>query len=196
MDVSPYVDAIYSPTTAMRLETNPVMYLTVSGFIDKILIILLLLFVQMIASGALALIRKKRHKKRSRVIALIWHGTVAAAFALTEMAMWYFVPARPQAKQIPGILVMLVIAVYALKGYLEYRQNRKALFLLTGALAVFGIAENLLIGDFAAWKTILMQIAYAGFTITAFILLWRARGPKDPAAPTDSVQDCAAAAAV
>lgn len=48
--MSEYVGAIYSQTTAMRLENNEVVHLTISGLVNKILFILVLLIVQMIAA--------------------------------------------------------------------------------------------------------------------------------------------------
>lgn len=119
-------------------------------------------------------------RKRNALVALLWHLTIAAAFALVEAAMWYFVPIKPLAKVIPSILVAAVIAIYALKGYMERRQRLGAFFILTGLLAAFVALQSLTLGDFAPWKALAIQIVYAGFMLAAYFLMWRARDRRKP----------------
>ncbi len=171
-DVSEYVGAIYSPTTAMRLENNEVVHLTISGLVNKILFILVLLVVQMIVSIVLTIIRKKKQRKRNAVVALVWHGVIAAVFAILELAMWYFVPVLTIAKFIPAALVYIVFVVYALKGYLAEKKSLKAFFILLGVMTAYLILESLIIGDYALWKAIIKLIIYATFMIAAYQYLW------------------------
>lgn len=171
-DVSEYIGTIYSPTTAMRLENNSIMHLTISGLVNKILLILVFLLVQLIVYIILEIIRKKKNKKRNAIVAFIWHAVNAAVFAILELAMWYFVPILTIAKFIPGFLVFIVIAVYGLKGYLETKKNLKALLIFMAALAVYEILDSMLIGDFATWKALMMLVIYALFMINAYIFLW------------------------
>ena len=174
-DVSAYVETIYSPTTAMRLENNSVMHLTISGLVNKILLILVFLIVQGIVSLILTVIRKKKNRKRNVLVALIWHGVIAVVFAILEVAMWYFVPILTLAKFIPGALVFIVISVYAVKGYLEYRRNLKACIILIAALAAYVILESLLIGEFALWKGILLIAVYIVFMLACYQFLWNTK---------------------
>ena len=174
-DVSLYINTIYSPTTAMRLENNSVLHLTISGLVNKILFIAVLLLAQMILSIVLSVIRRKTHRKKNVVVAFIWHSVIAAVFAILELALWYFIPILPLAKLIPGILVFIVIVVYALKGYRMKRKGLIAFFILAGTLAGYDILESLLIGDFAVWKGAIMLMVYAGFMIAAYYVLWRKR---------------------
>ena len=180
-DVSAYIDTIYSPTTAMRLENNSVMHLTISGLVNKILFILVLLLIGGIVAIVLAVIRKKKHRKRNTLVALIWHCVIAAVFTVFELAMWYFVPILPLAKLIPAILVFLTIIIYAHKGYRVNKKRIKGFLIITGALAVFDIVESLIIGDFAIWKCILMLVVYAGFMLAAYHFLWKGNKEDAPA---------------
>ena len=172
-DVSAYIDTIYSPTTAMRLENNNVIHLTISGFANKILFILVLLLAQMIVSIILAVIRKKKHRKRNALAALIWHSAVAAVFGILEVAMWYFVPVLSIAKFICAILIFIVILVYAWKGHRETGKDLKVVLILIGVLAVFDILESMIAGDFTVWKGIMLLIVYAGFMTASYGFLWK-----------------------
>ena len=171
-DVSEYVEAIYSPTTAMRLENNDVVHMTISGLVNKILLILVLLIVQMIASIVLAIIRKKKQRKRNAVVALIWHWVIMAVFAILELAMWYFVPVLTIAKFIPAALVYIVFVVYACKGYFAEKKSLKIFLILLGVMTAYLILESLLIGDFAIWKAVLKLIIYGAFMVMTYQGLW------------------------
>ena len=172
-DVTAYVGTIYSPTTAMRLENNSIVHLTISGLINKLLFIIALLLVQAIVSIILAVIRKKKHHKRHAIVALIWHSAIALVFAVLELAMWYFVPVLTIAKFIGGFLVYLTFVIYALKGYKTEKKNLKVFFILLGILTAYVILESLLIGTFATWKALVMLIFYVLVMVAAYIFLWR-----------------------
>ena len=180
-EITALIDTIYSPATIMRLENNNVIYLTISGLVNKILFILVLLLVQMIVSIILTIIRIKKHRKRHVRVALIWHCVTAAVFAILEVAMWYFVPILTLAKFIPGLLVFIVITVYIHKGYRLYKKSLKACVILLAALAVYEILESLLIGSFAVWKGILLMLVYAVFMAAAYIFLWKEKKEEVPA---------------
>ena len=171
-DVSEYVEAIYSPTTAMRLENNDVVHLTISGLVNKILFIFVLLIVQGIASLVLTIIRRKKQLKRNAVVALIWHCVIVAVFAILELAMWYFVPVLTIAKFIPAALVYIVFVVYALTGYRSGKKSLKALLILIGTMTVYLILESLLVGDFATWKAVLKLVIYGSFMFFTYRYLW------------------------
>ena len=175
MDVSFFADTIYSPTTAMRLENNSVVHLTISGLVNRLLLLIVILVVQGIVSLILTIIRKVKHKKRNRVVALVWHTVIAALFAILEVAMWYFVPVLPIIKMITGILVFIVIAIYAWKGCHTFSKKWKLFWLLIAALAFYLILESMLIGDFTVVKAILLLVVYAAAIACAFILLWKDR---------------------
>lgn len=173
-DVSNYIGTIYSPTTAMRLENNSVMRLTISGFVNKILLILVVLIVELIVYLILEVIRKKKNRKRNAVAAFIWHLVNVIIFAILELAMWYFIPVLTIAKFIPGFLAFVIIAIYAVKGYRENgRRNLKTLVIYLAALAVYEILDSLFIGDFTTWKALMMLIIYTLFMNAGFIFLWR-----------------------
>ena len=178
-DVSLYVESIYSPTTAMKLEHNNVIHLTISGLVNRILIILAVMILQAVASLVLTIIRIVRHRKRKPVVALIWHCAVASMFIVLELSLWYFVPVLTLAKFIPAILVYLVLVIYAIKGYRTNRRNLKVFFILVGALTAYLILESLLAGDFAIWKAILLTGAYVAFIVLAFKYLWAGASGND-----------------
>lgn len=171
-DVSIFTELIYSPTTAMRLENNSVVHLTISGFVNRLLLIIVVLVLQGIASLILTIIRKKPGRKRNRAVALIWHSVIAALFALLEVSMWYFVPILTIAKMIPGTLVFIVISIYAIKGCRTESRKWKTCWILIAAMAVYVILESLLIGDFTVLKGIVLLAVYAGFMAAAFGCLW------------------------
>lgn len=171
-DVSAFTDLIYSPTTAMRLEHNRVVHLTISGLVNRLLLIIVVLVLQMIASIILMIIRKKKGRKRNKAVALVWHGVIAALFAILEVAMWYFAPVLTIAKMIPGTLVFIVLLVYAVKGCRTESNKWKACWIIIGALAAYMILESLLIGDFTVLKGILLLVVYAGFLAVIYKVLW------------------------
>ena len=184
-DISEYVEAIYSPTTAMRLENNSMVHMTISGLVNRLLLILVILLAELIVSVVLRAVRKKKGRKRNVTAALAVHGLNLALFTVLELAMWYFVPILTIAKFIPGLLAFLVLAVYAVKGYREYSRDLKALLILIGAPAAYLILESLLAGDFAVWKGILLAVVYAGFLLASHHFLWReaqAPAPEPPGA--------------
>ena len=172
-DVTAYVGTLYSPTTAMRLENNSIVHLTISGLVNRILLVLVVLILQMIASIILGIIRKKKNRRRNIVVALVWHGVIAFLFALLEVAMWYFVPVLTIAKFIGGVLVYLVLVIYALKGYLVGKKKLGRFIILIAALTVYVILESLIIGDFAIWKAMMMLAVYAVYMAASFYMLWK-----------------------
>ena len=192
-DVTQVIDMIYSPTTAMRLENNSVVHLTIAGFLNKLLFVLALLLLQGLVSLVLTIIRKKKHRQRNDVVALVWHLVIALVFAILEMAMWYFIPILTIARFICEILVVLVFIAYALKGYKTYRKNLKWFFILTGAFLLYGILASLLFGEFRTIKGLITLIIYIGFFIAAYILLWNKQKDKKPAAPKTAAPAGAAA---
>ena len=173
LDVSEAVEAIYSPTTVMRLENNDVIHLTISGLVNKILFIIVLLIVQMMASIYLAHERKKEGSRRNPLAALIWHGAIALVFAILEFAMWYFVPILTIARFIPGFLTMITIIIYAYKGYSEYSRDLKTFIVFSVILILYKIMDSLFMGEYALWKEILILLIYAGFMFAAYVLLWK-----------------------
>ena len=171
-EISIFTDILYSPTTAMRLENNSVVHLTISGLVNRLLLIIVLLILQMIASIILTIIRIKKHRKRIKIVALVWHAVIALLFMLLEVAMWYFVPILTIAKMIPGALVFIVISVYALKGCRTESRKWKSCWIIIGSLAAYVILESLLIGDFTVFKGILLLVIYGAFFAVSYRLLW------------------------
>ena len=180
IEVSSILEPFYSPTTAMRLENNEVVRMTVSGLVNKLMIIIVFLIVQMIASIILAIIRVKKKRKRNMTVAFIWHFVIAFIFAILEVAMWYFIPHITLARFIPAVVVCIVLIVYALKGYRYHKKGLKTFFILTGALVVYEILTSLLIGDFTFNKGLVELIAYIVFTVLIYLLMWRRKKPKEP----------------
>lgn len=179
-DVSAYISAIYSPTTAMRLENNDVMHLTISGLVNKLLLIIVVLLVSMIASIVLSVIRVKKHRRKNAAVAFVWHAVMVLMFAILELAMWYFIPILTLAKLIPAIVVFLVIAMYAHKGYRRYGMGLVPCLVIVIALAIFQILGSMLLGDFAIWKCVLTLVVYALFMAVSYILLWGDRVADRP----------------
>ena len=182
-DVSEYIGTIYSPTTAMRLENNSVVHLTISGLVNKLLLIIVFLLVQAIVSIICTIVRRKKQRKRNTSVALIWHSVNAAVFAILELAMWYFVPILTVAKFIPAILVFLVIVIYAWKGYRENEKRFRSFLIPTAALAVFDIIESMLIGDFTTLKALIILVVYAGFLCAVHFFLWTGKKHEQPGEP-------------
>ena len=180
IEVSSILEPFYSPTTAMRLENNEVVRMTVSGLVNKLMIIIVFLILQMIASIILAIIRVKKKRKRNMTVAFIWHFVIAFIFAILEVAMWYFIPHITLARFIPAVVVCIVLIVYALKGYRYHKKGLKTFFILTGALVVYEILTSLLIGDFTFNKGLVELIAYIVFTVLIYLLTWRRKKPKEP----------------
>ena len=181
--VSLFAEAIYSPTTAMRLENNSVIHLTISGLVNKLLFILVLLLVSLLVSLVLMVIRRKKHTKRNHTVALVWHSVITAVFAILEVAMWYFVPVLPIAKMIPGLLAFFVIVTYAARGCRTETKRWKNFRLYVVALALHMILESMLIGDFSVAKGILLWAVYALFIAAAYLYFWQGRvkeeGPSE-----------------
>ena len=182
--VSLFAEAIYSPTTAMRLENNSVIHLTISGLVNKLLFILVLLLVSLIVSLVLMVIRRKKHTKRNHLVALVWHSVITAVFAILEVAMWYFVPVLPLAKMIPGLLAFFVIVTYAARGCRTETKRWKNFRLYVVALALYMVLESMLIGDFTVAKGILLWAVYALFIAAAYLYFWQGRVKKE--SPSES----------
>ena len=176
-DISLFTEALYSPTTAMRMENNNVVHLTISGFVNRILLLLLILLVQMIASIILMVVRKKKHRKRNVAVAFVWHGLIMFLFALLEVALWFFVPILTIAKMIPGTLAFITLVVYAMKGCREGRGSWKAFWIYVAVLAIYLIGESLLIGDFTPEKGMTLIAVYLCFLVAAYVFLWRQKAP-------------------
>ncbi len=179
-NISPILEQFYSPTTAMRLENNQVVHLTISGLVNKLLFIIIFLLVQMIVSIILAIRRVKEKRKRNPVVAFIWHFIIAFVFAILEVAMWYFVPILTLGRFIPAVLVCLVIIVYAFKGYRYHKKGLPRFFILSGALVVYEILTSLLIGEFTFNKGLVELIAYVVFMVLAYLLIWRRKKTGAP----------------
>lgn len=173
IEVSSILEPFYSPTTAMRLENNEVVRMTVSGLVNKLMIIIVFLILQMIASIILAIIRVKKKRKRNITVAFIWHFVLAFLFAVLEVAMWYFIPHITLARFIPAIVVFIILVVYAFKGYRYHKKGLKTFFILTGVLALYEILTSLLIGDFTFNKGLVELIAYIVFMVLIYLLMWR-----------------------
>ena len=180
IEVSSILEPFYSPTTAMRLENNEVVRMTVSGLVNKLMIIIVFLILQMIASIILAIIRVKKKRKRNITVAFIWHFVIAFLFAVLEVAMWYFIPHITLARFIPAIVVCITLVVYAFKGYRYHKKGLKSFFILTGVLVVYEILTSLLIGDFTFNKGLVELIAYIVFTVLIYLLMWKRKKPKEP----------------
>ena len=172
-DISGITGVLYSPTAAMRMENNSVVHLTLNGFVNRVLLLLVILLVQALASLVLMIVRKKKNRKRNAAVAFIWHGLVMFLFALLEVALWFFIPAIPLAKMIPGILAFITLIAYAVKGCREGRGNWKTFWIYAVVLAAYLAGESLLIGDFTPEKGMTLIAVYLIFLVAAFILLWR-----------------------
>ena len=182
-DVSEYIETIYSPTTAMRLENNSILHLTISGLVNKLLLVIVYFIVQGIASLICGNNRKKKEQKRNAIVALVWHSINVAILAVLEMAMWYFVPILTIAKFIPAVLVFIVIVFYAWKGYRENKKELKYFLIPTVSLALFDIIESLVIGDFTTLKALIILVIYAGFMCAIYHFLWKEEKPEQPEEP-------------
>ncbi len=178
IEVSSILEPFYSPTTAMRLENNEVVRMTVSGLVNKLMIILVFLILQMIASIILAIIRVKKKRKRNITVAFIWHFVIAFIFAILEVAMWYFIPHITLAKFIPAIVIFIILVVYAFKGYRYHKKGLMTFFILTGVLVIYEILTSLLIGDFTFNKGLVELIAYIVFMVLIYLLMWRGKKAK------------------
>lgn len=179
-NISAIMETIYSPTTAMRLENNEVMHMTISGLVNKLLFIIVFLIVQGIVSLILMIRRKKKHLKRNKAVAFIWHFVIAFLFAILEVAMWYFAPIFTISRFIPAVVALIVIAVYAFKGYLYHKKGLGKFFILTGILILYEILTSMLIGDFTFNKGLAELIAYIVFMILAYLLCWKEKKKKTP----------------
>ena len=177
-NISGIVETIYSPTTAMRLENNKIVTLTISGFVNKLLFILVFLLAQLIASAILGIIRKKKNKERNICVTCLWHAVVAGVLAILELAMWFFLPVFPVVKLICGLLVSIVIFVFALKGYKLHKERKKIFEAHVVSLVIFFVLQNLLLGDFSIIKGMILLFGYLIFFNASFFLLWlgKARG--------------------
>ena len=172
-DISFFTDTIYSPTTAMRIENNSVDRFTIAGWGNRVLLILLLLVLQLIASVILLIVRRKGKKRKYIRISYFWHAANVVLFSLLSAALWCFAPEKQLTKVTAEILVCIVIVVYALKGCLQENGNWKLFWILTAMLAGFLVLENLLLGEYAAWKSILVIIIYLGFLTAAFLMNYK-----------------------
>ena len=174
-DISFITSALYSPTTAMRMENNSVAHLTISGLVNRLLLLGVILIAQMIASIILMIVRKKKHRKRNVPVTFVWHGIITFLFALLEVAMWYFVPILSIAKMIPGTLACITIAAYAIKGCREGYGRWRTCWIFIAALVAYVILESLLVGRFGVLIGISLIRAYMAFLTTAYILLWHGK---------------------
>ena len=177
-DVSLLTEKIYSPTTAMRMENNSIIHLTISGIVNKLLFIIVLLLVELIVWIVLAVRGRKKPKKKNRILSLVWHGVNVAVFAILEVAMWYFIPILPLAKTVSAILVFLVLMIYAVKGCASGSKNWARCWTLILFLAVFMVLEGLYIGDFTFVKGLFLLIFYALFTAVVYFLLWKTKDKR------------------
>ncbi len=173
-DISFLSDTVYSPTTAMRLENNRVVHLTISGLINRLLLLVLILLIMAITAIVMAIIRKKKHRPKNPVAAFIWHGLAVVLFALPEVAFWYFIPVLPLAKIIPGILVFIVLLIYCFKGCRSVSRRWGFFWALVLLQAAHALLEGLN-GDFTVLKGILLVLVHIGFLIAAFVFLWHRR---------------------
>lgn len=173
MDISLFTEAIYSPTTAMRMENNTIYHMNISRFMNNLIVFVIALLAQLALSIILLIRRKKKHLKRHVIVSLVWHGAMLFAFAVLEIAMWFFVPVFPILKIVMAIIVFVILFAYARKGCSEHRRNWKVFWKYILCLAVFMVLQNLLIGDFTGWKAILLLIVYGGFMAWAFLNLWQ-----------------------
>ena len=172
-DVSVMVEPLYSPTTAMRLENNQVLNITISGFTNWILLLTVVLLLQLIISLILLLFRRMRNRKRNKTAALIWHAACAVVFAILEGAMWYLFPHLPMIRMIPGILAFAAIVLYALKGCLSVSHDWKAFRIFLGVLTACMVLQSLLLGDYTTGKAMLLIVFYILATAAACMILWR-----------------------
>ena len=172
MDISVFTDAIYSPTTAMRMENNDIIHLNISGFVNLLITLIVVLLIQLGVSIGLLIRRKKKHLKRNVKVTLIWHSAMLFLFMALELSLWYFVPFIPLLKMIMSLIVFIIFFVYGLKGRKEQTRNWKRFWMYTLVVGVFMVLQNLLLGDFEAWKAILLIIVYGLFMAAAYDLLW------------------------
>lgn len=173
IEVSSILEPFYSPTTAMRLENNDVFHMTVSGLVNKLMIIIVFLIIQMIVSIILAIIRVKKKRKRNRTVAFIWHFIIMFIFAILEVAMWYFIPHITLARFIPAFVTALVIIIYALKGYRYYKKGLAKFFILTGVIVLYEILSSMLMGDFVFIKGLIELIIYIILMVVTYLIMWR-----------------------
>ena len=69
------------------LPSIAVVHLSISGLVNRILLILVVLILQMIASIILGIIRKKKHRKRNDVVALTAY-MILGSLVLGDFAVW------------------------------------------------------------------------------------------------------------
>ena len=180
IDVSKILEPFYSPTMAMRLENNEVFHMTVSGLVNKLMIIIVFLIIQMIVSIILAIIRVKKKRKRNKVVAFIWHLVITFIFAILEVAMWYFIPHITLARFIPAFVAALVIIAYAFKGYRYHKKGLAKFFILTGIIVLYEILSSMLMGDFVFVKGLSELIIYIVLMVVTYFVMWREKTAKDP----------------
>lgn len=171
-DISVFTEALYSPTTAMRMENNRIYHLNISGFSDMVMLLIVLLTAQLVASIILLIRRRKKHLKRNVKVTLIWHGLMLFVFMTLEFGFWYFVPFISILKTIASIVVGIIIFVYALKGCREQNTDWKFFRIYSLVLAAFMVLQNLLLGKFMDWKAIMLIIVYGLFMTVAYDFMW------------------------
>ena len=171
-DISVFTEAIYSPTTAMRMENNKIYHLNISRFSDMVMLLIVLLIAQFVVSIILFIRRRKKHLKRNVMVTLIWHGLMLFIFMTLEFGFWYFVPFISILKTIASIVAGIIIFVYAFKGCREQKRDWKFFRNYSLVLAAFIVLQNLLLGKFTDWKAIMLIIVYGLFMSVAYDFLW------------------------
>lgn len=176
IEISPVIDSIYSPSTAMNLENNSVVHLTISGLVNRLLFLLVILFCQMIASIILAVRRKKKRLQRNTAAATIWHAVMALLFLAFELSMWYFIPVNPFVKDIPLTLVTIVLIVYVWKGYKKNKSSRtrRTAWIFTAAIVAFALLNAFFAGKISVVKACILLLVYAAFFVATLLMIWKA----------------------
>ena len=166
------LDEVYSPTTVMMLENNEIMHLTIPGLVNRLVFLVLFLLVQAIVWIVLAIIRKKKERKKNPAVSAAWHGVNALLFTICELAMWFFIPVIPMLNLIPMILVCIVLLSLA---WTRYRRNKtpqtiRRFGVYAATIIVYAVLKGLFAGKITEVKGILIVVIYITFFVAALLL--------------------------
>jgi uncharacterized membrane protein len=156
----------------MMLENNEIMHLTIPGLVNRLVFLVLFLLVQAIVWIVLAIIRKKKERKKNPAVSAAWHGVNALLFTICELAMWFFIPVIPMLNLIPMILVCIVLLSLA---WTRYRRNKtpqtiRRFGVYAATIIVYAVLKGLFAGKITEVKGILIVVIYITFFVAALLL--------------------------
>ena len=171
------LNEVYSPTAAMQLENNEILRLTIPGLVNRLVFLVLFLLTEGIVWIVLAIIRKKKGRKKNPTVSAVWHAVNALLFMLCELSMWFLIPKVPLLKLIPMALVCIVLLSLAWTRYRRNKspQTRVRFLICAAALAVFAVLNGTLAGKITEIKAISVIVIYIAFFAAAMLLF---RGEK------------------